>query len=165
MDIALIIIDMQKAYFSENSKKSMESAVGYINSIIEIFRKHEKQVIWTKNTIKNDKNIMDTIDFEIIDLLKPQNHDKVIIKAYDNAFNKTDLYEYLAENKIDTIIITGFCAEYCVLSTYRGAKDKDITPILLKNAIASTNKDNIKFVEEISDIITIRALEKIMKMI
>ena len=68
----------------------------------------------------------------------------------------------MVENKIDTIIITGFCAEYCVLSTYRGAKDKDITPILLKNAIASSNKDNIKFVEEISDVITIRVLDKIL---
>ena len=93
MDIALIIVDMQKAYFSDNSKKSIESACLYINSIIEIFRKHEKQIIWTKNTIKNDKSIVNTMDFEIIDLLKPQNNDKIIIKDYDNAFNKTHLYE------------------------------------------------------------------------
>jgi nicotinamidase-related amidase len=95
--------------------------------------------------------------------LEPKENEKTIIKHYGNSFNKTDLMEYLAEEKIDTIIITGYCAEYCVLSTYRGALDKDVTPIILKNAISSGNKENIRFVENISEIVTIRVLEKIIK--
>jgi nicotinamidase-related amidase len=27
---------------------------------------------------------------------------------------------------VDTLIFTGFCAEYCVLATYRGAEDLDL---------------------------------------
>jgi nicotinamidase-related amidase len=161
MNIALLVIDMQKAYYTKYSKESMDLASWYIQCIIETFRKNNKKIIWAQNAIKDDLNIRGTEGFEIIDILEPRSDEKVIIKEYDNAFNKTELYEYLVQEGIDTIIITGYCAEYCVLSTYRGAKDKDIMPIILKNAIASGNKENIKFVEEISEIITLKALEKV----
>jgi nicotinamidase-related amidase len=52
------------------------------------------------------------------------------------------------------IILSGYCAEYCVLSTYRGAKDLDFKPVLLRNALASGNRKNIRFVEDISDTIS-----------
>jgi hypothetical protein len=55
---------------------------------------------------------------------------------------------------VDTAIITGSCAEYCGLSTYRGAKDLDLTPILLRGSLASANPENIRFVESVSDIIS-----------
>jgi nicotinamidase-related amidase len=70
-----------------------------------------------------------------------------------NSFNKTELYDYLIKEKNDTIIITGYAAEYCVLTTYRGAQDKDLTPIILKKAIASGKKEYINFVEDMCDII------------
>jgi len=50
--------------------------------------------------------------------------------------------------------------DYCVLSTYRGAEDLDLTPIILKGSLASSISENIKFVESISDIISYGALEK-----
>jgi nicotinamidase-related amidase len=63
---------------------------------------------------------------------------------------------------VDTVIITGFCAEYCVLSTYRGAQDLDLTPIILRGSLASDNLEHIKFVESISDIISYGVLKKVL---
>jgi nicotinamidase-related amidase len=63
---------------------------------------------------------------------------------------------------VDTVIITGFCAEYCVLSTYRGAQDLDLTPIVLRGSLASSILENIKFVESISDIVSYGSLKKIL---
>jgi hypothetical protein len=60
-----------------------------------------------------------------------------IVKTYPNAFNKTELAGDLQAIGVDTVIITGFCAEYCILSTYCGARDLDLTPVLLRNALAS----------------------------
>ena len=68
----------------------------------------------------------------------------------------------LRELEVDTILITGFCAEECVLSTYIGAQDNDFTPIIMRSAIASDNPNRIKFVEEISNIISIGALRKLL---
>ena len=163
MNIALLIIDMQKAFFANKSKESMEKAVEYINCTVDLFREKNLKIIWIQDEDEEDGNISGTEGFEIIDLLEPKDGEKRIVKHYGNSFNKTELLEYIIKEKIDTIIITGYSAEYCVLSTYRGALDNDLTPIILKNAIASENKRNITFVENISDLITIGILEKIIK--
>jgi len=163
MNIALLVIDMQEAFFSGNSKKSMENAAQYINYTVSIFRENNKKIIWVQDEPEKDAHINGLKGFEIIELLKPHENEKRIIKHYGNSFNKTGLLEYILEEKIDTIVITGYCAEDCVLSTYRGALDHDLTPIMLKNAIASGNEENLKFVENIHDIITIKVLEKLIK--
>jgi nicotinamidase-related amidase len=84
------------------------------------------------------------------------------VKTYGNSFVKTDLAEKLREIDVDTVIVTGFCAEYCVLSTYRGAQDLDISAIMLKGALASDNAEHIRFVEEISEIISYKALKTLL---
>jgi nicotinamidase-related amidase len=64
---------------------------------------------------------------------------------------------------VDTVIISGFCAEYCILSTYRGALDKDFTPALLSWALASVNPANIPFVESINDKVSLEFLRKALE--
>ena len=85
-----------------------------------------------------------------------------IHKTYGNSFNKTSLEGELRDLGINTVIITGFCAEHCVLSTYRGAQDLDLTPIILRGSLASDNLENIKFVESISDIMSYGVLKKVL---
>jgi nicotinamidase-related amidase len=68
----------------------------------------------------------------------------------------------LKELGVDTVIITGFCAEQCVLSTYKGAEDVDFKPIILKGAIASDNLEHLRSVEEITDTITLGALRALI---
>jgi len=155
-----MIIDMQKAFYEGYSKISMDSAVEYINAAIEMFREHKLPIIWVQD---KDEVVPGEVGFEIIDQLKPQEDEYRIIKEYGNSFNKTNCGEILKEEKIDTIIITGYCAEYCVLSTYRGALDLDIVPILFRGAIASGEKENIRFVESISDIASYQVLKKLIK--
>ena len=162
MNMALLIIDMQKAFFTDDSRISMENAAEYINYTVDLFRKNNKQIIWIQDEDEEDGNVEGTEGFEIIDILGPKESERRIIKHYGNGFNKTELLDHLLKEKIDTVIITGYSAEYCVLSTYRAALDHDLTPILLKNAIAGKNKENIKFVENISDIVTIKVLEKMI---
>jgi hypothetical protein len=41
MKIALFIIDMQKAYYNDRTKDSMNDACEYINAIIPLFRKQQ----------------------------------------------------------------------------------------------------------------------------
>jgi nicotinamidase-related amidase len=89
--------------------------------------------------------------------LEPQ--DIRIVKTYGNSFTKTGLVEKLRELQVDTVIVTGFSAEYCVLSTYRGAQDFDFTPIILKGSLASDNAEHIRFVEEITETLTYGALK------
>jgi nicotinamidase-related amidase len=160
MNIVLLVIDMQKAYYKGSDKKSMTHAVKYINCAIELFRKNNKKIIWIQHEDENDGAKEGTVGFEIIEDLKPMNGEKIITKKYNNAYNKTGLYKYLIEEEIDTVIITGYCAEYCILSTYRGTQDNDLKPMILENAIASGNKRHKKFVENMCDRISMKKLEE-----
>lgn len=68
----------------------------------------------------------------------------------------------MRDRGVDTVIVTGFCAEYCVLSTYRGAQDLDLRPIMLRDALVSDRLENIRFVESISDLISCGALRQVL---
>gem|GEM_PF-3513849 len=61
------------------------------------------------------------------------------------------------------VIIVGFCAEYCVLSTYRGAEDHGLTPVIMRGGLASAKPENINFVENISNIISYPVLAKMLE--
>ena len=157
-----MIIDMQKAYCSGGSVEQMSAAAEYINYVIPQFRSRGLPIIWVYNVDEEDGAVPGKEGFEFIDELKPAEDDVKIHKTYGNSFNKTDVDEFLKEHGTDTVVLAGFCAEYCVLSTYRGAKDLDYFPILLKNGIASVKEENKQFVENISETITAGTLMKIL---
>lgn len=163
MKLALMIIDLQKAYYSGISQETMDSACEYINAILPLFRKKGLPIVWVQHIDEEDGVVPGREGFELIDCLKAEEGEYRIHKRYGNSFNKTECAEIFKENNIDTVIITGYCAEYCVLSTYRGALDQDLLPVILKNGIASWQKDSIKFVEDISNIISYEVLKKILE--
>ncbi|GHU68757.1 isochorismatase [Clostridia bacterium] len=164
MKPALLVIDMQKAFAKGFGKESMDRAAQTINRAVKLFRENNFPVIWIQNEDKNGDLVPGSSGFDMVDsLLKPLDHEKRITKHYSNSFNKTDLLEYLIREKADTPIVTGYNSLYCVLSTYRGAVDQDLSPIILKNASASDNREYIKLVEDIHDIISINVLEQVIK--
>jgi len=165
MKPALLVVDVQKAFFEDDpiTAQSLEKAIEYINAAIALFREKRLPVLCVQDIDQEDKRVPGEDGFELPDSLNILDSDVHIHKNYGNAFNKTPLADELRVLGIDTVIITGFCAEYCVLSTYRGAKDLDLTPILLRDSLASSTPENIRFVESISDIISYGALEKVLE--
>lgn len=162
MKAALMIIDMQKAYYGGPSVPQIDAAAEYINAVIPFFREKGLPVIWVYNQDDEDGVVPGNENYEFIDSLKPGEGDVKINKTYGNSFNKTDADKVLKDAGIDTVVMTGFCAEYCVLSTYRGARDLDYFPVLLKNGIASVAKENKEFVENISETVTYGVLQKMI---
>jgi nicotinamidase-related amidase len=162
MKPALMIIDMQKAYYGGPTVPQMDAAAEYINYILPKFEAKGLPIFWVYNLDEEDGAVPGNDAFEFIDPLKPGDDHIKIHKAYGNSFNKTEADELLKEHGVDTIVMTGFCAEHCVLSTYRGARDLDYFPVILKHGIASTKDANKEFVENISETITAGTLIKIL---
>ena len=161
MKPALLVIDVQKQFFkiSPATAQSLEEAIETINAAIEIFREKDLPVICIQHMDSEDKLMSGDEDFEIPDQLDILQADFHVHKTYGNSFNKTPLEGKLRELGIDTVIVTGFCAEACVLSTVRGAEDCDFSAIILRGALASTKPENIPFVESISSVISYGALK------
>ena len=164
MKPALLVIDVQKEFYkySTQTAQSLNNAVEYINIAIALFRAKNLPIVCVQHMNEKDKLIPGEDGFELPEGLNILPSDICIHKTYGNAFNKTDLQAKLHELDVDTVIVTGYCAEFCVLSTFRGAKDLDLTPIILRGALASDSLENIKFVESISDIISYGALKMIL---
>jgi len=159
---ALLVIDVQKAYFEHGptTAASLNEAMVAINAAIALFRQKGLPVISVQHVDDEDGVVPGSPGFDLPDALDILPSDVHIHKTYGNAFNRTPLAEELRTRDIDTAVLAGFCAEYCVLSTYRGAQDLDLTPIILRDALASGVPENIRFVESINDVISFGALKK-----
>ncbi len=162
MKPALLVIDIQNEFFNINQvcSDSLKFAIQYVNAAIKLFRKKNLPIVIVQHKSEEDDLVPGKPSFDVPDTVKTEPNDIRIVKTYGNSFNKTGLTEKLRELGVDTVIITGFCAEECVLSTYKGAEDLDFNPIILKGSIASYNLEHIKFVEEITDTLTFGALKK-----
>jgi nicotinamidase-related amidase len=165
MKPALLVIDVQKQFFdiSPETSRSLNDAIEYINAAVELFREKDLPVIAIQHINEKDNLVPGDPSFEMPDSLNILPEDAHIHKTYGNSFIKTPLKEILEKAEVDTVILTGFCAEYCVLSTFRGAEDIDLTPIILKGSLASIKPEHIRFVEDINDVISYTALEKMLE--
>jgi nicotinamidase-related amidase len=163
MKCALLVIDMQKAFYEGKVVESMNSACEYINAVVPLFREKDLPVIWVYQQDKEEGLVFGKPDFEFIEKLIPIESDYKITKNYGNSFNKTECKSILDKHKVDTVIITGYCAEHCVLSTFIGAQDVDVTPIMLRGSLASGNIENIGFVDRICNVITYEVLKKLLE--
>lgn len=164
MKPALLIIDVQNEFFNLNQAcaDSLKAAIEYINAAIDLFRKKNHPIIVIQHKNEEEGLVPGKTGFEVPESLKLRPQDARIIKTYGNSFTKTQLAEKLRQQGVDTVIITGYCAEYCVLSTYRGAQDYDFTPIILKGSLASDNAEHIRFVEEITETVSHGALKALL---
>lgn len=164
MKPALLVIDMQKKFFEYGPafKQPLEEATEYINAAIPLFRGKNLPIFVIEHSSKEDGLMPGTPGFPTHESINLASTDIRITKTYGNSFTKTSLAEMLLEKGIDTLIITGFCAEYCVLSTYRGALDCDFKPFVLRGSLASDNREHIRFVEDISEIVSFEALRLLL---
>ena len=164
MKPALLVIDVQNKFFkiSQPCADSLNSAIEEINAAIGLFRSKGYPIFVIQHKDENGGLLPGTPDFELPRTLNVEPQDPRIVKGYGNSFNKTSLATQLRALGVDTVIITGFCAEFCVFSTYVGAKDLDLKPIILRGGIASDNAEHIRFVEESTETITYGALKTLL---
>ena len=161
MKPALLVIDIQKDFFGIDNitARSLRDAIVMINHAIKLFREKGFPVVSVQHVDEEDGLVPGLDGFDLPDELDIKPGDIHIHKTYRNAFNKTQLEAALKKQDVDLLVITGFCAENCVLSTYRGAEDLDFKPMILIGALASGNLENIDLVERISERLSYKVLK------
>jgi nicotinamidase-related amidase len=159
---ALLVIDVQNAWLdkSEGLRRSVEARVDEINEAIAIFREKDLPIIVVYHTDKGEGPEPGTEAFEFHPSIKVVTTDTKVIKNYPNAFNRTELESMLREKGCDTVLLAGLSGTGCVLATYMGAVDRDITPYLVKNAVAASREDMLYFVEELCDTFSLQAMRQ-----
>lgn len=161
---ALLVIDVQKSFFNgdQQAAQSLERAKAYINNAIDLFRENSLPVICVQHYSPKDGLLPGNPDYDIPEDVRVMPDDFHVRKEHGNAFHQTELFQILTDLGVDTIMLTGFRAEYCVLSTYRGGQDNGFAAIMVRNSLASPSPENIRFVECISDVISVGNLKYVL---
>ena len=85
--------------------------------------------------------VQGTWDAEILDEIRPEKGDHVVVKRRDSAFQDTELDLWLRSSHVDTIIFTGVDTAICVDNTLMDGFNSGYDVILVKDASASSWAD------------------------
>jgi len=137
MNPALLVIDVQNASFQRDAvtRQSLEQALPGINQAIDLFHATGRPVFAVQYVLPGEGQVPGAPGFDLPEQLHLLPGDRRIHKTYGNAFNKTPLADALCRLGVDTVILTGYSAECCVLATYRGARDHDLAAVVLRGAL------------------------------
>lgn len=154
---ALLILDMQKGCREATScKTTFTKVVKNINEISPTFRRLKLPVVVIQHI---EVGAMKTEDFDNVDELLVSESDYRVEKNYYNSFWKTDLEDILKKEEVDTVIVSGFAAEFCVAATCNGALERGFNVYLLKDAVAGFTEEGVDLLQKWRPLVTTEAFK------
>lgn len=153
--VALLIIDMQKAFFEDGALGNRQEAlVAACNSVIRDAREagvaayvirteHQRdRSTWTLSMLDDDQGFLfsGTEQAEPVDGLEIEGLPE-LVKTRDSAFFGTDLLQRLRNLSVDTVVLAGVATHNCVAQTAADAYANNLRVVYAKDAIASTNEE------------------------
>lgn len=185
-DCAVIIIDMQYDFIAEGAPIECPGGRDIIPNVQKLAswaRKNDIPVMYTQEMHRKQKVdfgmelerhepehcLEGTKGVEIIEELKPEENDYVIIKRRYSGFYLTDLEVLLRAFNRNTLIIAGAATNVCVYATALDAQQRDMYAVVVSDCVAGTSVelhkaflDNIDYVVgDVADVDTlIKTLDK-----
>ncbi len=158
---ALLILDLQKGCREATTCKSIfDETVQGINDISQVFRKEKQPVVVIQHI---EMGALKSDGFDNVDELVVSESDYRIEKNYYNSFWKTDLEEILKKEEVDTVVVGGFAAEFCVAATCNGALERGFNAFLLKNAVAGFTEVGVDLLQQWRPLVTAEELKNDLK--
>ena len=142
MKTALLIIDLQNDYFPGGNNELVNSLAASTNAreLLDRFRKKNLPVVHVQHlSIRPGSTyfIPGTTGAEIHENVRPLQGEEVVTKNYPNSFRQTRLHDYLREQEITHLIISGMMSHMCVDSTARAGKDLGYQVTIAEDACAT----------------------------
>jgi nicotinamidase-related amidase len=89
-----------------------------------------------------NKGIVGTWEVDVIDALKPQHGEPIVINYGSDSFEATDLDRILRANNIGHLFVSGQCIEHVVATTIKRAANMGYNAILIKDATSGFTDGN-----------------------
>lgn len=89
-----------------------------------------------------NKGIIGSWDVDVIDELKPEKDDKIVINFGSDGFQGTDLDLILRANGVDHVYVSGQCTEHVVATTIKRAANMGYNATLVKDATSGFTDSN-----------------------
>ncbi len=181
-ETAHLIIDVQKTYLEpkENPKETEEwqsffnrmkdLVIPNIKSFISFTREKKVENIFARIACHKESGLdrslsqkkpgfnylllpKDTPSGQIVDELKPEADDIVMMKTTDSALTGTNLRLILRNMGIKNVVCTGIFTDQCVSSTVRSLVDESFNVIVIEDCCAAATEELHKHELEIINMI------------
>ncbi len=169
-ETAHLIIDVQKTYLEpkDNSEENAEwepffnrmsdLVIPNIKNLISFLREKKVENIFARIACHKESGIdrslsqkkpgfnylllpKDTPSGQIVDELKPQPEDIVMMKTTDSALTGTNLRLILSNMGIKNVICTGIFTDQCVSSTVRSLVDESFNVVVVEDCCAAATDE------------------------
>lgn len=160
MNTALIILDAQNDFFGTDNPNlaAFKAAAAVINEAIALWREEGWPLVFVQHT--SERLPAGSQPWAISERVDCRPIDVRMNKTTQNAFWNTGLDSQLRAQRIGEVVVAGFVAERCVLSTLRGAAERGYDAALLAGGIAGFDDRYTQFVLDISPVVTLERLRK-----
>lgn len=139
ISMAFAVVDVQKKFTISGQDYSAE--IEMINKVSTIFRKNGRPVIFIRFDGPSHCSQYDGKDGdEYLPGIISDNKDIVVHKGHMNSFSKSGLADVLKDCGCNTMLIAGMFTQACVIGTYYGALDHQISPYLLVGGTIATEE-------------------------
>ena len=154
---ALLVIDMQKVFASEEGSTFLPMSVPAgerLAALVQECRQRGVPVIFTRHVHTNPRMdggsmarwwsslILEGSDeAELIDTLRPQDGERVIVKCRYSAFAGTPLEMILRSLGVEDLIVGGVMTNLCCETTARDAFNRDFNVFFLGDGTATANRE------------------------
>ena len=168
-ETAHLIIDVQKTYLEpktnpeENAEwqpffnRMSDLVIPNIKNLISFFRNKKVENIFARIACHKESGVdrslsqkkpgfnylllpKDTPSSQIVEDLKPENDEIVMMKTTDSALTGTNLRLILNNMGIKNVICTGIFTDQCVSSTVRSLVDESFNVILVEDCCAAATE-------------------------
>lgn len=142
MKTALLVIDIQNDYFPDGKNELVNSLEASLKAkdLLEHFRQRNLPVVHIRHLSVRPGStyfIPDTEGAEIHANVQPLQNEHIVTKYYPNSFRETDLHDYLQEQEIEQLVISGMMSHMCIDSTARAGKDLGYRITIAEDACAT----------------------------
>lgn len=140
---ALIIIDIQNDYFENGAIELVNPIEASLKArkVLDSFREKNLPIVHIQHLSADPANmpifVPGTFGSEIHENVKPLEGEKIFQKYYPNSFRETGLLDYLKENDVTELVITGMMTHMCIDATTRAAFDFGYHCTVIGDACAS----------------------------
>lgn len=149
MNKALIVIDVQKYFFSDKTKIVVgdiqkylkHNSAKYSKIYFTIFKNDPKSPLWKISQWNGCTNSPDTDVCE--EIMEFTNKENLFYKNILSAFKVPQIKNGLVNSQISEVDLCGFDTDCCVLATAYDLFDSGIKPVVLENLTWSTSKENL----------------------
>lgn len=167
---ALVVVDVQRAFASEESPLAGESdlstsiaTVPRVAELVELARELELVVAFTRSVRRADgaddpAEVYDVVpgiyagdtgplcragapDTAYVEGVEPRPGEYEVEKKRYDAFHGTPLDFYLRSEGVDTLLVCGFATDVCVEGTARGAHERGYDAVLVSDCCASSTEE------------------------